>query len=81
MDGNELAAQFIRDAQWHDLRSLMTSRIGAYAIQHFESELRALLRDEIMTAIQGAGYEEARWHDPEESGYYQPIVTARNRNE
>ena len=24
-------------------------------------------------------YEEARWHDPETNGYYQPIVTARNR--
>jgi len=38
-----------------------------------------LLRDEIMTAVQGAGYEEVRWHDPEASGYFQPIVTARNR--
>jgi len=58
---------------------LIKQNNGAYEIQHFESELRALLRDEIMTAVQGAGYEEARWHDPEASGYYQPIVTARNR--
>ncbi len=79
MDGNELAAHFIRDTRWNDLRSLMTSRIGAYEIQHFETELRALLRDEIITAVQGAGYEEARWHDSEASGYYQPIVTDRNR--
>jgi len=58
---------------------LIKQNNGAYEIQHFESELRALLRDEIMTAVQGAGYEEACWHDPEASGYYQPIVTARNR--
>ena len=58
---------------------LIEQNNGAYEIQHFESELRALLRDEIMTAIQGAGYEEACWHDPEANGYYQPIVTARNR--
>ncbi len=58
---------------------LIKENDGAYEIQHFESELRALLRDEMMTAIQGAGYEEAYWHDPEANGYYQPIVTARNR--
>ena len=58
---------------------LIKQNNGAYEIQHFESELRALLRDEIMTAVQGAGYEEICWHDPEASGYYQPVVTARNR--
>lgn len=45
---------------------------------HFETKLRALLRDEIMAALQQAGYADLRWHPPEESGYYQPIVTALN---
>jgi len=57
---------------------LIKENDGGYELKHFETELRALLRDEIMTAVQGAGYEETRWHDPEENGYYQPIVTARN---
>jgi hypothetical protein len=52
---------------------------GDYELKHFETELRALLRDEIMTAVQGAGYEDVHWQDPDASGYYQPIVTARNR--
>ena len=52
---------------------------GRYELKHFETELRALLRDEVMAAVRGAGYEEVRWHVPEASGYYQPIVTARNR--
>ncbi len=52
---------------------------GGYEVKHFETELRALLKDEVMAAIQNAGYEDARWHVPEESGYYQPIVTARNQ--
>ena len=52
---------------------------GRYQLKHFETELRALLRDEMMVAVRGAGYEEVRWHGPEASGYYQPIVTARNR--
>lgn len=51
---------------------------GRYEINHFETKLRALLRDEVMAAVRAAGYQEIRWHVPEESGYYQPIVTARN---
>ena len=49
-----------------------------YEINHFETRLRALLRDELIAAIRSAGYEKVRWHMPEDSGYYQPIVTARN---
>ncbi len=56
---------------------LLKENDGGYELLHFETELRALRRDEILTAIQGARYEEARWHGPEASGYYQPIVTAR----
>ncbi len=58
---------------------LIKENDGGYELKHFETELRALRRDEIMTAVQGAGYEEVRWHVPEASSYYQPIVTARNR--
>ncbi len=52
---------------------------GHYSVKHFETELRVLLCDEVMAAVQNAGYEEVTWHVPEESGYYQPIVTARNQ--
>lgn len=52
---------------------------GNYEVKHFETELRALLRDELMAAVRNAGYEGATWHAPEASGYYQPIVTARNQ--
>ena len=51
---------------------------GNYEVKHFETELRALLRDELMAAVEKAGYEEVTWHAPEESDYYQHIVTARN---
>lgn len=50
---------------------------GGYEIQHFESELRALRREEMMSAVGGAGYVDARWHHHGDTGYYQPIVTAR----
>jgi SAM-dependent methyltransferase len=43
------------------------------------TRLRALLRDELCTALVATGLDEVRWRTPEESGYYQPIVTARLR--
>jgi hypothetical protein len=57
---------------------LLRENEGNYETHHFETRLRALLRDELLAAVRDAGYEEVRWHLPEESGYYQPIVTARN---
>jgi hypothetical protein len=43
------------------------------------TRLRALLRDELFGALTGAGLAEVRWRTPEETGYYQPIVTGRLR--
>ncbi len=51
---------------------------GRHELKHFETELRALLRDEVIAAIRDAGYGDVQWHSPESSGYYQPIVTARS---
>ena len=52
---------------------------GNYDVKHFETVLRALLKEEILAGIQNAGFEDVRWYAPEESGYYQPIVTARKQ--
>jgi SAM-dependent methyltransferase len=38
---------------------------------------RALLRAELTAALIGAGLGEVRWHMPEQTGYHQPLVTAR----
>jgi len=58
---------------------LIREEDGKYEVNHFETKLRALLRDELITAIRNAGFQEVRWHDSEDSGYYQPIITARNK--
>jgi len=50
---------------------------GSYDFKHFHTELRALRRSEVMAAVREAGFEKVNWHTPEQSGYYQPIVTAR----
>ncbi len=65
--------------QYHNDQFLIRKNDSGYELKHFETELRALLRDEMMSAVERAGYNDARWHIPEESGYYQPIVTARSQ--
>jgi glycine/sarcosine N-methyltransferase len=65
--------------RYHNTQFLIKQTNGNYELKPFETELRALLRDEIMAAVERAGYDDARWHVPEESGYYQPIVTARSQ--
>jgi glycine/sarcosine N-methyltransferase len=41
------------------------------------TRLRALRRNELCDALGAAGLSEVRWRTPDETGYYQPIVTAR----
>ena len=43
------------------------------------TRLRALLRDDICGALPRPGSPSVRWRTPAESGYYQPVVTARLR--
>jgi glycine/sarcosine N-methyltransferase len=43
------------------------------------TRLRALLRNELCGALSAAGLTDVRWRTPGETGYYQPIVTARLR--
>jgi len=50
---------------------------GAWTAQHFATEYRCLLRDELASALTSAGFEQVQWLMPEESGFYQPIVLAK----
>lgn len=43
----------------------------------FESHLRALKRHKLEKALEQKGLQNIQWHMPADSGYYQPIVTAR----
>lgn len=43
----------------------------------FETTYRCLLRAELDRALARAGLQDIRWHFPADTGYYQPIVTAR----
>lgn len=50
---------------------------GIWRLAHHAGEYRALLRGELTDALREAGLEGVHWLTPEESGYYQPVVTAR----
>ena len=54
----------------HLVNALLFGRLTVY---------RALRRDELTEIVRAAGFREVAWHQPEETGYYQPIVTARRR--
>jgi SAM-dependent methyltransferase len=53
---------------------------GGWGASHYLSRFRALLRDELSDILRAAEFSDIRWHTPAESGFYQPIVTARNRS-
>lgn len=48
-----------------------------WRVTHGVTELRALQRAEVNAALQAAGLIDIRWHMPDPSGFYQPIVSAR----
>jgi glycine/sarcosine N-methyltransferase len=50
---------------------------GAWESQHYVSNYRAVLREEVGRILQAAGFVGCRWILPAESGFYQPIVLAK----
>jgi SAM-dependent methyltransferase len=62
----------------YTLHQYITRQSGeGWINHHFVSEYRCLLRDELTDGLKSAGFAQARWLTPTESGYYQPIVLAR----
>jgi len=45
---------------------------------HLTTQLRAIPRKDLTRSLHGAGFTDIAWHMPKDSGYYQPIVTARD---
>jgi len=45
--------------------------------RHFAATYRAILRDELTAALGAAGFTDARWLFPPESGFYQPLLLAK----
>lgn len=72
---------------WDWRRDERGYRINQYIVQHrpggladvkvFTTIYWTLTRDRLVGLLQQLGLEDVRWLEPEESGYYQPIVAAR----
>jgi SAM-dependent methyltransferase len=52
---------------------------GGWDTQHYVSNYRAILREELSRILQAAGFTNNRWILPSESGFFQPIVLAKAR--
>jgi SAM-dependent methyltransferase len=82
-DGRRITFQvwdWVPNGERYRVHQFLLQQAGQeWQTDHFETEYRALLRGELTSALQTAGLEQIRWHEPEVSGYYQPVVTARAR--
>jgi len=67
-----------REGDRYDLTQyLVRHRADGLETVAFGTPLRAVTRAALSAALCDAGLEELRWWEPETSGFYQPIVTAR----
>jgi glycine/sarcosine N-methyltransferase len=64
-----------RDADLYTLRHRISSGDGT--VTERRTTYRALRRATLTTALEAAGFEDVRWRMPEETGFYQPVVSAR----
>jgi hypothetical protein len=46
-------------------------------VQEFSTPMRAWRRGQLTAALKAVGFGEIHWHDPNKSGYYQPVISAR----
>ncbi len=50
---------------------------GGWRVKEIRTGYRAVRRQELASALGSAGFTGIAWHAPEQSGYHQPIMTAR----
>jgi glycine/sarcosine N-methyltransferase len=62
----------------YDLRHfIMTRGTAGWSVSERTTTYRALTRAALADALRRAGFEEVAWRMPADTGFYQPIVTAR----
>jgi SAM-dependent methyltransferase len=71
---------------WHENKDIYT--LNQFIVRGYEDNwettkrstlYRAISRQELKDALEETGFVEVTWHMPEETGYYQPIITASKR--
>lgn len=67
------------DGRHYDLRHIqLKPDADTYAVRVRRATSWALTRAELTDAAHGAGYHSITWHDPEASGFGQPILACRS---
>jgi SAM-dependent methyltransferase len=54
-----------------------SGKAASWQTHHEATTYRALRRAELAEIVEQAGFRDVAWHLPDETGYYQPIMTAR----
>jgi len=68
------------DGRSYEVHQLIVRQdIEEWQTSHHKTIYRALLRGELSAILNEVGFLDIAWHMPDESGYYQPAVTARKR--
>ena len=68
------------DGKSYQLHQFIITQLGQeWRTAHYTTHYRPILREDLSRILADAGFSDISWHMPEESGYYQPIVTARKR--
>jgi glycine/sarcosine N-methyltransferase len=67
---------WIETARYRLQQYITTEQAGAWETQHFVSDYRCLLREELASALRSAGFQQIEWLTPAESGFYQPVIVA-----
>lgn len=71
------AWDWAEDFKTYTVKHFINQQInGEWITKHNETKYRALLKDELNQFLLITGFKDIEWLLPEESGYYQPIVTA-----
>jgi SAM-dependent methyltransferase len=80
-EGRRIAFQvwdWSADGKAYRFHQFIVSASGSeWRTASYTTDYRALLRNELTDAIDQTGLDDLRWLFPPESGYYQPVVTAR----
>lgn len=80
-DGRRIVFQvwdWSNDGRFYTLNHfIMKQRASEWKTTHLVTQYRALQRHELSEILRAAGFSEIHWHMPAESGFYQPLVTAR----
>jgi glycine/sarcosine N-methyltransferase len=80
-DGRRVVIQvwdWLPGTELYDFTLLIVQQAGdGWQTQAHTTRYRALRRADLVRAVRAAGLDDLHWHMPPESGYYQPIITAR----